>query len=216
MSDTRQRLLHAAIETVRHDGIAHTSARTIARRADANQALVFYHFGSVHGLLTEACLAATREQLDRWRPRLGRVETLDELVTLATELHREERFRGNVAVLAQMLAGAQSDHALREPTAAALELWVAEVRATLHRLLDDSPMSELVDVDALGRSLAAAFVGIELFDGIGDARTAAPVDALEQLASLVSVVLELGPVASTALRRRVERGRTRPVRDGER
>ncbi|EWM11480.1 LOW QUALITY PROTEIN: TetR-family transcriptional regulator, partial [Kutzneria sp. 744] len=59
MAETRQRLIDGAIETIRQHGIAGTSARTIAATAGVNQALVFYHFGSVNDLLKAACLAAT-------------------------------------------------------------------------------------------------------------------------------------------------------------
>jgi AcrR family transcriptional regulator len=205
VSDTKDRLRRAAIETVRDAGIAHTSARAIAGRADANQALIFYHFGSVHGLLAEACLQATHEQLAQWGPRLEATTSVPELVALAHELHAVEQARGNVAVLAQMLAGAQTDPQLREPTAAALGLWITEVRRTLHRLLDGSPLADLVDLDELARSVAAAFVGTELLDGLEDGRTRTSLVGIDQLATLVEVVLDLGPIASTTLRRRVER-----------
>src|SRR5213078_627494 len=59
MTDTRQRLVDGAIETLRTHGLAGASARTIAATAGVNQALVFYHFGSVHELLEAACVAAT-------------------------------------------------------------------------------------------------------------------------------------------------------------
>jgi len=47
MLDTRTRLMHAALLTVRENGLAAASARTIAARAQANQALIFYHFHTV-------------------------------------------------------------------------------------------------------------------------------------------------------------------------
>ncbi|HEV7628954.1 MAG TPA: TetR family transcriptional regulator, partial [Streptomyces sp.] len=43
--DTRTKLLAGALRTVTEQGIAKTSARTIAAAAGVNQALVFYHFG---------------------------------------------------------------------------------------------------------------------------------------------------------------------------
>ena len=50
-AETRDRLQAAARACLRQDGIAGVSARAIARHGDLNQALVFYHFGSVDGLL---------------------------------------------------------------------------------------------------------------------------------------------------------------------
>jgi AcrR family transcriptional regulator len=50
-ADTKTRLRAAAIDTVRDLGIAGVSARTVASRAECNQASIYYHFGSLHGLL---------------------------------------------------------------------------------------------------------------------------------------------------------------------
>lgn len=47
MNATRAKLLAAAADTVREQGAAAASARVIAARAEVNQALIFYHFGTV-------------------------------------------------------------------------------------------------------------------------------------------------------------------------
>lgn len=203
--DTKQRLRDAAIATIRELGIARVSARTISSRADCNQAAIYYHFGSLHGLLADATHRATQARVDAYRPRLEAVSSVDELITLSRDLHAQEREAGNVTVLAQMLAGGQTEPALREPTAAALQLWIDEVEAALHRLLDGTPLVGLIDVPVLARAISAAFVGVELVDGVAGEDELPTLDALAQLAGLVQVVLDLGPVASTALRRRIAR-----------
>ena len=50
-SATRSRIIEAALQTVREEGFAETTARAIARHGGFNQALIFYHFGSVDALL---------------------------------------------------------------------------------------------------------------------------------------------------------------------
>lgn len=204
--DTRDRLREAALTAVRELGIAGISARTIAARAGCNQASIYYHFGSIPALLADASERATRARVERFRERFAAVTSIDELLEVGRELHADEHERGNVAVLAQMVAGAQTDPALREPTAAALQLWIDEIETTLHRLLDGTPVAELVDVPVLARGVSAAFVGIELFDGVAGDERLPTLDALADLAGLLQVVLDLGPVASAALRRRVRRG----------
>ncbi len=106
VTDTRQRLIEGAIETIRRHGLACTSARSIATTAGVNQALVFYHFGSVHDLLQAACLATTQARVESFAERLDQVTDLRQLLALGRALHTEERAQGNVMVLAQMLAGA--------------------------------------------------------------------------------------------------------------
>lgn len=200
MADTKQRLIDGAIETIRTHGIAGTSARTIAATAGVNQALVFYHFGSVHDLLRAACLAATEARIVSFAERLDRVADLRELLALGRGLHAEERGHGNVAVLAQMLAGAQTDPAYAEVTSAALRLWIAPVEGALNRLLAGSPVAEVIDTAGLARAVSAGFVGLELYEGVDPDGAAAALDALDQLAVLVEVVDDLGPVARRALR----------------
>ncbi|WP_052850111.1 TetR/AcrR family transcriptional regulator [Streptomyces avicenniae] len=203
MADTRQRLIDGAIETIRRHGITGTSARTIAATAQVNQALVFYHFGSVHELLKAACLAATRARVERFTDGLDGVASLGELLALGRRLHTEERELGNVTVLAQMLAGAQADPQLAEATSAALDLWIEPVERTITRLMADSPLSGYVEVAGLARAVSAGFIGLELFDGVDPSGADDALNALGRLAELVEVIDGLGPVARRALRARL-------------
>ncbi|MFG1941989.1 TetR/AcrR family transcriptional regulator [Nonomuraea sp. NPDC048826] len=205
MADTRQRLIDGAITTLRERGIAGVSARTIAATAGVNQALVFYHFGSVPELLKQACLTATEARVAPFLARMEQVTSLRELLDLGRRVHAEERAAGNVTVLAQFLAGAQADPALAEATSAALELWIGGLERTLERLLAGSPVAELADVEGLARAVAAAFIGLELYEGVDPAGGQAALDALERLAVLAEVVDDLGPVARRALRARLRR-----------
>ncbi|MDF2705631.1 MAG: TetR family transcriptional regulator [Nonomuraea muscovyensis] len=205
MADTRQRLIDGAIETLRERGITGTSARTIAATAGVNQALVFYHFGSVPELLKQACLAATEARVRPFLARMEQVRSLRELLDLGRHLHAEERATGNVTVLAQFLAGAQTDPALAEATSAALHLWIDALERTLDRLLAGSPVAELADIPGLARAVAAAFIGLELFEGVDPAGGQAALDALDRLALLAEVVDDLGPVARRALRAKLRR-----------
>lgn len=200
MADTRQRLIDGAIETIRRQGIAGTSARTIASTAGVNQALVFYHFGSVHELLEAACLAATEARVAPFLERLDEVTSLRQLLDLGRNLHADERSAGNVKVLAQLLAGAQTDPRLAQATSAALHLWIAPIEQALDRLLDGSPLAALVDSAGLAHAVCAGFIGLELFDGIDPAGANLALDTLDRLAVLIEVVDDLGPVARRALR----------------
>src|ERR1700753_396257 len=99
MADTKQRLLRGALAAVREHGIAGVSARVIAAAGGVNQALVFYHFGSVDELLAAACAAATGDRVEVWRTELAGVTSLRELLALGRRLHAAERKLGNVSVL---------------------------------------------------------------------------------------------------------------------
>jgi AcrR family transcriptional regulator len=205
VGDTRRKLIDGALEAIRVHGIAGASARTIASAAGVNQALVFYHFGTVDDLLAQACREATAERVTHYRDRLAAVGSLRELLDLGRTLHAEERAQGNVAVLAQLLAGAQTDDRLAGPTAEALGLWVAEIETVLTRVLATSPLGDVAEPAGLARAVSAAFVGMELFEGVDPAGAQSALDAVEQLAVLVEVVEGLGPVARRALRATLRR-----------
>jgi AcrR family transcriptional regulator len=205
MADTRSKLLEGAMRTIRSHGIAGASARTVAAAAGVNQALVFYHFGNLDTLLTEACLVATRARVEVYREELAKVNSLRELLDLGRSLHEEERALGNVAVLAQLLAGAQNETALTEPIREALGLWVAEIEAVLTRVMAKTPLGDLADAAGLARAVSAAFIGLELFEGVDPAGANAALNALDQLGALVEVVEDLGPVARRALRAKLRK-----------
>ncbi len=204
-ADTKQRLLEGALAAIREHGMAGVSARTIAAAAGVNQALIFYHYGSVDELLSTACNSATAGRVAAYSGRLAKVKSLRELLEVGRHLHDEERKLGNVMVLAQLLAGAQSDPKLAEPTARALQVWTDEIEATLSRLLATSPFSEVADVPGLARAVSAAFIGLELYEGVDRAGAQQALAALDQLAVLLEVVEDLGPIARRALRAKVSK-----------
>ncbi|WP_037683343.1 TetR/AcrR family transcriptional regulator [Streptomyces griseus] len=203
--ETKAKLLEGALRTLTEQGIAKVSARTIAAAAGVNQALVFYHFGSVDELLAAACRYGAERTVSRYRPRFAAVTTLSELLVVGREIHEQERAGGHVALLGQLLAGAQTHESLGPATAAGLELWITEIEQVLVRVLDRTPFGEFVDAPGLARAVAASFVGIELYEGVDAVGATAALDALEQLGSLVGALEELGPVAQRAVRHRLRR-----------
>ena len=215
-TDTRDRLLQGAIDALRTQGIAGVSARTIAAAAGVNQALVFYHFGSVDELLAAAAIWSTEQQVAAYRERLERVRSLRELQKVGRELHARggpaERAAGNVMVLGQMLAGAQTNPAFATATRDALALWTVEIERVLTRVLADSPLGEVADVPGLARAVAASFIGMELLAAVDPEGDKAAFRALDQLGALLEYLDDLGPAARAAARRAVRTAVRRSVR----
>ncbi|WP_324784781.1 TetR/AcrR family transcriptional regulator [Streptomyces sp. H51] len=203
--ETKTRLLEGALRTLTEQGIAKTSARTIATAAGVNQALVFYHFGSVDELLAAACRYGAERSVSRYRARLASVTSLSELLAVGRRMHEEERAGGHVALLGQLLAGAQTHATLGPATAAGLDLWITEIEQVLTRVLAGTPFAEFTDPAGLARAVAASFVGIELYEGVDLPGATAALDALDQLGSLVAALEELGPVAQRAVKHRLRR-----------
>ncbi|HEY9366877.1 TetR/AcrR family transcriptional regulator [Streptomyces sp.] len=208
--ETKEKLLDGALRTLTEQGIAKTSARSVAAAAGVNQALVFYHFGSVDELLAAACRYGSEQRVARYRDRLQRVGSLSELLAVGRQIHVEEQAAGHVAVLGQLLAGAQTQPTLAAATAAGLDLWIAEIERVLVRVLADSPIGEFTDPAGLARAVAASFVGLELYEGVDPAGAEAALAALEQLGALMTALEELGPVAQKAVRYTLRRRTVMP------
>lgn len=213
MSDTRQKLLDAAAAAVREQGAAGASARAIAGRAGVNQALVFYHFGTVSELVEAACRQRVDEAVAHYREQFAEVTTLSALLGVGRELNVRERAAGNVAMMAQLMSGAAHDPVLAGAARYALDLWATEIERVVARVLRDNPLAEVVDGPGLARAASAAFIGLELYEGVDADGAARALDALEQLTLLAEVVSDLGPVARRALRFKLTR--SRPTSTGD-
>ena len=211
-TDTRERLLRGTIEALRTQGIAGVSARTIAAAAGVNQALVFYHFGSVDELLATAALWSTEQQVAAQRERFGRVRTLRELHQVGRELHVREGVEVDVTVLGQMLAGAQTNPAFAAATRDALALWTVEIERVLTRVLAGSPLGEVADVPGLARAMTASFIGMELLAAVDPVGDKAAFRALDQLGALLEYLDDLGPTTRAAARRAVRAAVRRSAR----
>ena len=83
---TRDRIIDAVLRTVRDEGLVGTSVRQIARTGGFNQALIFYHFGSVDELLLAALERANERRIACFRERLEAVRSLSDLVRVAGPL----------------------------------------------------------------------------------------------------------------------------------
>ena len=94
MGDTRAALIEAAIAALRESGFAGASARRIAQRAGCNQALVFYHFGSVNDLLIAALEEVSARRMAAYRDLLDRSGTLAELIAAREACSRRIWTRG--------------------------------------------------------------------------------------------------------------------------
>jgi AcrR family transcriptional regulator len=76
VTGTKDKLLAGTLQVLTERGIAGTSARTIAAAAGVNQALVFYHFGSVDELLAAACRHGAEQRVALYRDRLAQVRDI--------------------------------------------------------------------------------------------------------------------------------------------
>ena len=172
-SDTRAALIAGAIEALREDGFAGASARAIARRAGCNQALIFYHFGSVPDLLVAALEEISARRMEAYRGLLAHTGTIGGLVDAARAIFSEDLAAGHVAVLVEMISGAQTVPGLGERVRACLEPWREFAQTAMRDVLADSPVQ--LPAEQVAHAVVAGILGLELLahlDGDQDAALA--------------------------------------------
>ena len=189
--ETRERIVQAAIDTLDAEGIVGTSARAIARRGSFNQALIFYHFGSVDGLLIEAAQAEGRTRATRYESMLRQITTISELIVVAREIHHHEQESGSVNVLAQLLAGANTSPDLRDGVHLGMVPWMSLVQDAIVRVLRQSSISTLIDPADATYAVASLFIGMELMALLDPNRDRpdALFDGVARLAPMIDAVL---------------------------
>lgn len=200
--ETRQRLMDATVTTLVADGIAGLSARTVAARAEVNQALIFYHFDTVENLLATTARAVSASRAQRYTDRLETVGSFTELVAAARDLHAQDRQLGNLALLTQLLAATRTYPGLASTLQANFELFIDPTRDTIQRLVDGTVLDGVLDTEPLARAIAAGVLGAELLEPTMD--TATPLfTALEPVAGLVDALLDAGTISTSLIRRRL-------------
>jgi AcrR family transcriptional regulator len=198
-ADTRAALVLAAIGALREVGFSRASAREIARRAGCNQALVFYHYGSVTGLLLAALDEVSERRLATYRGLVGRADSLTKLVESARAIFEEDLAAGHVSVLIEMITAAQSVAGLGDQVAARLAPWRDLAESAVREALAGSPLAALLPAREVAHAIVAGFLGLELLANLDrDASGAlALFDRARMLASLLDLTGGLGLLPRT-------------------
>ena len=206
---TRDRIIDAASATRANDGVVNASARTIAARGGFNQALIFYHFGSVDALLVEAARHGARRRVAAFRESSEATSGLADLVALATRLHDEDGQSEAVRVLVQMMAAAMSNPEMGSAILDGFEEWIRFVEEAVATAIDGSPLQDVFPVRQMAYAISAMFLGIELIDGLDPERSesAEVFAALGELGRLVEAIGDaipdrLRPAASRYVNKR--------------
>ncbi|MEO8519475.1 MAG: TetR/AcrR family transcriptional regulator, partial [Dermatophilaceae bacterium] len=173
--------------------------------------LIFYHFHTVTELLEAASNVAVDDSVRQYQDAFSSARSLPDLLAVGRQLHERERGNGNVALMAQLMAGAQHDPVLARATQYAMAAWTSEIAAVLGRAPTGSPVVDLIDIEGLAHVISAGFIGIELYDGVNTAGASRALSTLEDLGHLLEVVNDLGPVATRAFRAKIRTAKRRPA-----
>ena len=168
----RERIIDATIESLRDDGFAGTSARGIARRGGFNQALIFYHFGSLIDLLVATLERVSTERIAEYEHAVEGVDDVREALKLARRQYADDVARGHIAVLTELVAGASSLPQLAPEVVRCIEPWLAFTEAQIRRLLAGTPLAALVPPRQAAQAVIALYLGMEMLDHLDPDRSA--------------------------------------------
>jgi AcrR family transcriptional regulator len=190
-SATRDRLVEAALTTLRTHGFPGTTARAIARTGKLNQALIFYHFGSLDRLLLAALDLTSTQRLARYQSALTDVRSMTELIDVMSRLYAEDVEVGHVAAVQEMVAGGSSVPSLRLEVVARMEPWVRFADEVITRMLKGTFLESVLPTKDFAYAAVALYFGIETLTHLdGDRRQAeALFDTGKQLAPIADAVL---------------------------
>lgn len=161
-SGTKATIVEAALQTLKAKGFAGTSAREIAKTGAFNQALVFYHFGSVQNVLLAALDLVSERRMRAYRPTFERAQTVPELAALARDIYREDLENGYVTVLGEMVAGGMSDPELGRQVVARIEPWIGMVESKVRALVAGSLLEPMIPARDLAFAIIALYLGIDM------------------------------------------------------
>jgi AcrR family transcriptional regulator len=179
LGGTKERIVDAALETLKRRGFAGASAREIAKTGGFNQALIFYHFGSVQKLLLAGLDVVSERRMLAYQPAFERAQTVAELAALARDIYREDLENGYVTVLGEMVGGGVSDRELGRAVVARVQPWVEMVELKIGALVAGSPFESMVSPRDLAFAIIALYLGIDMLSHLDGDR--APAESLLDL-----------------------------------
>ena len=188
LTGTKLQIAEAALETLKANGFSGASARAIAHVGAFNQALIFYHFGSVQNALLAALDVISERRLAEYGPRFAAARTPSDLAQLARAIYDEDLERGYITALGEMVAGGVSDPLLGAEVSARIEPWIAMVEGKIERLLAGSPLRALVSPADLAFGVVSLAFGVDMLSHMQ--RDRARADSLLDLTTRLAGLLE--------------------------
>jgi AcrR family transcriptional regulator len=191
-STTKERIVDAALETLKEEGFAGTSARAIARRGRFNQALIFYHFGTLNDLLLAALDRTSELRMAKYAEAVASLDSVSEAVRVATELYREDLSSGHITVLTELIGGSLDRPDLGPEIAKRVEPWIDLTEGAVRNVMEAMGLGEFAPARTVAYAIVAMYFGMDVLSHLekDDAKAEA----------LLSVAGELAGVFTGAVR----------------
>jgi AcrR family transcriptional regulator len=187
---TKSRIVDAALQTLKEEGFAGTSARAIARRGDFNQALIFYHFGTLTDLLLAALDKTSADRYERYSEAMRGITSIQTGIAVATDLYREDLAAGHLTVISEMIAGSLDRPDLGPQIVERMQPWIDLTTDAVEAMLGSIGATGIAPPRTVAHAIVALYLGIDLMSHLehDDSKTEALFDAAKNLARLLSAI----------------------------
>ena len=196
MTGTKERLVEAALATIKEEGYGGTTARAIAGRAGMNQALIYYHFGDIKNLLLAALDETSAKRMTSYEELLARTETIEDLVQLARDIYREDLAAGHVTVLSELIAGSLQHKDMGPEVLKRLRPWIDFAARSIEKVTKDTALETLIPARDVAVGIVAFYLGVDLLHQLDPSE--APADRLfdhaARLAPALGMVMAFGTI----------------------
>jgi AcrR family transcriptional regulator len=189
VADTKERLVEAALATIKEEGYGGTTARAIAGRAGVNQALIYYYYGDIKNLLLAALDETSAKRMQSYQALLEKTETIEDLAQLAKDIYREDLASGHVTVLSELIAGSLQHRELGPEVIRRLRPWIDFAEQSITKVTKGSVLETLIPARDVAVGIVAFYLGIDLLHQLDPADS--PADRLFDHAARLAPGLEM-------------------------
>jgi AcrR family transcriptional regulator len=189
-TETRERIVQAALRTLATEGFAATSARAIARAGGFAPGVIYYHFDDLQDLLLAALEYTSTNRLMRYRAEVDAATSATDLLQRLRALYAEDVAEGHTSAVQELFAGASSSPRLARGILEQVQPWIDFTEAATRRLLAGTPLEQLVPAHELARAVVALYLGLETLTHLDrdHAQINALFSAVEPAAALLDVM----------------------------
>ena len=186
LSDTRARVLDAALACLACHGYSGTTARAIAQTGGFAPGVIYYHFTDLDDLLAATLTHTSQARAQRYRAALSGTDRAVRAVEVLRELYDEDTETGHIAAVQEIYAGARPGSPLAAQLAIETRCWEELAEELLTTLLRGKPLASALRAPVVASAAVAFYLGMENLTHLeGDqSRPAAFFDQATRLAAI--------------------------------
>jgi AcrR family transcriptional regulator len=186
LSETRARVIDAALASLVRNGFSGTTARAIAQVGGFAPGVIYYHFTDLDDLLVAALASSSQARAQRYRSELSGVDKATAAVEVLRRLYREDTDVGHIAAVQEIYAGARPGSRLATQLTRETRRWEELAEELLTALLRGKPLAAAVSVRVAASAAVAFYLGMETLTHL-DGDRSRPAQLFDQAARLAAV-----------------------------